>query len=43
MQAAILNIVATYFLNAGDVAKAQPLLTRSLELTRSSADVGAAR
>ena len=40
MQAAILNIVATYFLNAGDVAKAQPLLVRSLELTRSSADVG---
>jgi serine/threonine protein kinase len=40
MQAAILNILATYFLNAGDVVKAQPLLTRSLELTRSSPDVG---
>jgi len=40
MQAAILNILATYFLNAGDVAKAQPLLTRSLELTRNSPDVG---
>jgi len=39
MQAAIMNIVATYFLNAGDVAKAQPLLTRSLELTQSSPDV----
>jgi eukaryotic-like serine/threonine-protein kinase len=40
MQAAILNILATYFLNSGDVLKAQPLLTRSLELTRNSADVG---
>jgi len=39
MQAAILNILATYFLNAGDVTKAQPLLTRSLELTRNTADV----
>jgi hypothetical protein len=38
IKAAILNILATYFLNAGDVAKAQPLLTRSLELTRDSAD-----
>jgi eukaryotic-like serine/threonine-protein kinase len=40
MQAAILNILATYSLNAGDVAKAQPLLTRSLELTRNTLDVG---
>ena len=40
MQAAILNILATYFLNAGDLVKAQPLLTRSLELTRNSPDVG---
>jgi serine/threonine protein kinase len=40
MQAAILNILATYFLNAGDVVKAQPLLTRSLALTRNSPDVG---
>ncbi len=39
MQAAILNIVATYFLNAGEVAKAQPLLTRSLDLTRNSSDL----
>jgi serine/threonine-protein kinase len=39
MQAAILNILATYFLNAGDVTKAQPLLKRSLELTRNTADV----
>jgi eukaryotic-like serine/threonine-protein kinase len=39
MQAAILNILATYFLNAGDVTKAQPLLARSLELTRNTADV----
>jgi dsDNA-binding SOS-regulon protein len=39
IKAAILNILATYFLNAGDVAKAQPLLTRSLELTRNSADL----
>ncbi|HKR35670.1 MAG TPA: serine/threonine-protein kinase [Steroidobacteraceae bacterium] len=38
IQAAILNILATYFLNAGDAAKAQPLLTRSLELTRDSPD-----
>jgi hypothetical protein len=39
MQAAILNILATYFLNSGDVTKAQPLLARSLELTRNTADV----
>jgi ATP/maltotriose-dependent transcriptional regulator MalT len=39
MQAAILNILATYFLNAGDILKAQPLLTRSLDLTRNTADV----
>jgi eukaryotic-like serine/threonine-protein kinase len=39
IQAAVLNIVATYFLNAGDVAKAGPLLTRSIELTRDSPDV----
>ena len=39
IKAAILNILATYFLNAGDIAKAQPLLTRSLELTRASADL----
>ncbi|HKQ15222.1 MAG TPA: serine/threonine-protein kinase [Steroidobacteraceae bacterium] len=39
MQAAILNILATYSLNAGDVAKAQPLLTQSLELTRNTFDV----
>lgn len=40
IQAAILNILATYYLHAADVAKAQPLLTRSLELTRASPDVG---
>ena len=39
IQAAVLNIVATYFLNAGNVAKAQPMLTRSLELTRNSPDI----
>jgi len=39
IKAAILNILATYFLNAGDLAKAQPLLTQSLELTRTSADL----
>jgi eukaryotic-like serine/threonine-protein kinase len=39
IKAAILDILATYFLNAGDLAKAQPLLTRSLELTRTSADL----
>jgi serine/threonine-protein kinase len=39
IQAAVLNIVATYFLNAGDVAKAQPMLARSLELTRNSPDI----
>jgi serine/threonine protein kinase len=39
IKAAILDILATYFLNAGDVAKAQPLLTRSLELTRDSPDL----
>ena len=39
VKASILNILATYYLNAGDVAKAQPLLTRSLELTRDSADL----
>lgn len=39
IQAAILNILASYFLNAGDVAKAQPLLIRSLELTRDSPDL----
>jgi serine/threonine-protein kinase len=39
IKAAILNILATYFLNAGDLAKAQPLLTRSLELTRTSTDL----
>jgi serine/threonine protein kinase len=39
IQAAILNILATYFLNAGNVAKAQPLLTHSIELTRDSPDV----
>jgi eukaryotic-like serine/threonine-protein kinase len=38
IQAAVLNIVATYFLNAGDVAKARPLLARALDLTRSSSD-----
>jgi serine/threonine protein kinase len=38
IQAAVLNIVATYFLNAGDVAKARPLLVRALDLTRSSSD-----
>jgi eukaryotic-like serine/threonine-protein kinase len=38
IQAAMLNIVATYFLNAGDVAKAQPVLERSLELARGSPD-----
>lgn len=39
IKAAILNILASYFLNAGDVAKAQPLLIRSLELTRDSPDL----
>jgi hypothetical protein len=39
MQAAILNILATYFLNSGEITKAQPLLARSLELTRNTADV----
>ena len=38
IQAAMLNIIATYFLNAGDAAKAQPVLTRSLELARGSPD-----
>lgn len=38
IRAAMLNIVATYFLNAGDAAKAQPVLTRSLELARGSPD-----
>ena len=38
VQAAMLNVVATYFLNAGDAAKAQPVLTRSLELARGSPD-----
>jgi len=39
IKAAILDILATYFLNAGDLPKAQPLLTQSLELTRTSADL----
>jgi eukaryotic-like serine/threonine-protein kinase len=39
MQAAIIDIVATYFLYAGDIARAQPLLDRSLELTYSSPDI----
>jgi eukaryotic-like serine/threonine-protein kinase len=39
IQAAVLNIVATYFLNAGDLAKARPMLARSLELTRNSPDI----
>ncbi len=39
IQAAVLNIVATYFLNAGDVVKAQPLLTRALQLTQDGPDV----
>ncbi len=39
IQAAVLNIVATYFLNAGDVAKAQPMFARALELTRNSPDI----
>jgi serine/threonine protein kinase len=38
VQAAMLNVVATYFLDAGDAAKAQPVLTRSLELARGSPD-----
>ena len=40
IQAAMLNVVATYFLNAGDAAKAQPVLSRSLELARGSPDTG---
>jgi hypothetical protein len=38
IQAAMLNVIATYFLNAGDVAKAQPLLARSIDLARGSPD-----
>lgn len=38
IQAAMLNVIATYFLNAGDGAKAQPVLTQSIELARGSPD-----
>jgi eukaryotic-like serine/threonine-protein kinase len=40
IQAAMLNVIATYFLSAGDAAKAQPVLTRSIELARGSPDTG---
>jgi eukaryotic-like serine/threonine-protein kinase len=38
IRAAMLNVIATYFLNAGDAAKAQPVLAQSIELARGSAD-----
>jgi ATP/maltotriose-dependent transcriptional regulator MalT len=38
IQAAMLNVIATYFLNAGDTAKAQSVLARSIELARGSPD-----
>ncbi len=38
IQAAMLNVIATYYLSAGDAAKAQPVLARSIELARGSPD-----
>jgi eukaryotic-like serine/threonine-protein kinase len=38
IQAAMLNVIATYFLDAGDAAKAQPVLARSIDLARGSPD-----
>jgi hypothetical protein len=34
----MLNVIATYYLSAGDAAKAQPVLARSIELARGSPD-----
>jgi serine/threonine protein kinase len=38
IQAAMLNVIATYYLNADDAAKAQPVLAQSVELARGSPD-----